>query len=75
MRSFALPAMKKTSLKQGQQKDLKKVHEISQSLAFDENSIMEETFHFLSTPANAERIRCSLEEYAQGNLQEHELCD
>ncbi len=44
-------------------------------LALDEYDAMEETLHLLSTPANAERIRRGLEDYANGNLQEHSLCD
>ena len=44
-------------------------------LAMEEYEAMEETLHLLSTPANAERIRSGLEDYANGNLQEHSLCD
>ena len=44
-------------------------------LSAEEFSAMEATLHLLSTPANAERIRKGLEDYQQGNLQTHELCD
>ena len=44
-------------------------------LAAEEYAAMEETLHLLSTPANAERIREGLADYAAGNLKEGELCD
>lgn len=44
-------------------------------LAADEYSAMEETLHLLSTPANAERIRQGLADYAAGKLHPGELCD
>ena len=44
-------------------------------LAADEFAAMEETLHLLSTPANAERIRQGLADYATGKLQPGELCD
>lgn len=44
-------------------------------LAAEEYTAMQETLHLLSTPANAERIRQGLEDYAAGRLQTGELCD
>lgn len=44
-------------------------------LAAEEYSAMEETLHLLSTPANAERIREGLADYAAGNLKAGALCD
>lgn len=44
-------------------------------LAAEEYAAMEETLHLLSTPANAERIRQGLADYAAGKLQTGELCD
>ncbi len=44
-------------------------------LASDEYASMEETLHLLSTPANAEKIRQGLADYAAGNIQPGELCD
>ena len=44
-------------------------------LAAEEYAAMEETLHLLSTPANADRIRQGLADYAAGNLQAGELCD
>lgn len=44
-------------------------------LSPEEYAGMEETLHLLSTPANAERIRQGLRDYAKGNLREAELCD
>ena len=44
-------------------------------LAAEEYSAMEETLHLLSTPANAERIRQGLADYAARKLQSGELCD
>ena len=44
-------------------------------LAADEYAAMEETMHLLSTPANAERIRQGLADYAAGKLHPGELCD
>ena len=44
-------------------------------LAADEYVAMEETLHLLSTPANAERIREGLADYAKGKLQAGALCD
>ena len=44
-------------------------------LAADEYAAMEETLHLFSTPANAERIRKGLADYAAGHLQPGELCD
>lgn len=41
----------------------------------EEYRSMEETLHLLSTPANAERIRRGLAEYAEGKLLDRELCD
>jgi len=34
---------------------------------------IEETLHLLSSPANAERLRRSIEQANAGNLEEHEL--
>jgi antitoxin YefM len=44
-------------------------------LAAEEYAAMEETLHLLSTPANAERIRQGLADYAAGKAQPGELCD
>jgi antitoxin YefM len=44
-------------------------------LAAEEYAAIEETLHLLSTPANAERIRQGLADYAAGKLQSGELCD
>ncbi len=44
-------------------------------LAAEEYAAMEETLHLLSTPANAERIRQGLTDYAAGKLQAGQLCD
>ena len=44
-------------------------------LASGEYAAMQETLHLLSTPANAERIREGLADYAAGKLQPGELCD
>lgn len=44
-------------------------------LAAEEYAAMQETLHLLSTPANAERIRRGLADYAAGNMQSGELCD
>jgi antitoxin YefM len=44
-------------------------------LAAEEFTAMEETLHLLSTPANAERIRTGLADFAEGKFQPHELCD
>ena len=44
-------------------------------LAAEEYAAMEETLHLLSTPANAERIRRGLADFAAGRLQEGSLCD
>lgn len=44
-------------------------------LAAEEYAAMEETLHLLSTPANAERLREGLADYASGKLQEGALCD
>ena len=44
-------------------------------LAADEYEAMEQTLHLLSTPANAERIRQGLTDYANGTMQPGELCD
>jgi len=44
-------------------------------LASDEYAAMQETLHLLSTPANAERIRDGLADYAAGKLRPGELCD
>jgi antitoxin YefM len=44
-------------------------------LAAEEYAAMEATLHLFSTPANAERIRQGLADYAAGKLQEGELCD
>ena len=44
-------------------------------LAAEEYSAMEATLHLLSTPANAERIRQGLADYAAGKLAPGELCD
>ena len=41
----------------------------------EEFAAMEETLYVLSTPANVERIRQGLVDYAMGNLQTGELCD
>ena len=44
-------------------------------LAVEEYAAMEETLHLLSTPANAERMRQGLADFAVGKLQPGELCD
>lgn len=44
-------------------------------LAAEEYAAMAETLHLLSTPANAERLRQGLADYASGRLQSGELCD
>ena len=44
-------------------------------LAPEEYAAREETLHLLSTPANAERIRRGLADYAAGKLKARELCD
>lgn len=44
-------------------------------LAADEYAAMQETLHLHSTPANAERIRQGLADFAAGKLQAGELCD
>lgn len=44
-------------------------------LAPEEYAAMEETLHLLSTPANVERIRRGLADYAAGKLQSGQLCD
>ena len=44
-------------------------------LASAEYAAMQETLHLLSTPANAERIREGLADYAAGKIQPGELCD
>lgn len=44
-------------------------------LAAEEYAAMQETLHLLSTPANAERIRQGLADFAAGNIQKGELCD
>ena len=44
-------------------------------LAADEYAAMEATLHLLSTPANAERIRKGLRDYAAGKLRAGKLCD
>jgi antitoxin YefM len=44
-------------------------------LAAEEYAAMEETLHLLSTPANAERIRQGLADFAEGKLQSGDLCD
>ena len=44
-------------------------------LAADEFAAMEETLHLFSTPANTERIRKGLDDYAAGRLLDGELCD
>ena len=44
-------------------------------LAAEEYAAMEETLHLLSTPANAERIRQGLADFAAGKLDTGELCD
>ena len=44
-------------------------------LAADEFAAMEESLHLFSTPANTERIRQGLDDYAAGNVQPGELCD
>ncbi|MFT3990960.1 MAG: type II toxin-antitoxin system Phd/YefM family antitoxin [Luteolibacter sp.] len=44
-------------------------------LSAEEYEAMEETLHLLSTPANAERIRQGLADFAAGNFQAGELCD
>ena len=41
----------------------------------EEYRSIEETLHLLSTPANAERIRRGLADYAEGKMIERELCD
>ena len=44
-------------------------------LSADEYSAMAETLHLLSTPANADRLREGLADYAAGRMQAGELCD
>ena len=44
-------------------------------LAAEEYAAMEETLHLLSTPANAERIRQGLADFAACKLQSGDLCD
>jgi len=44
-------------------------------LSAEEYAAMEETLHLLSTPANAERIRRGLADYAAGKLKAGKLCD
>lgn len=44
-------------------------------LAAEEYDALQETLHLLSTPANAERIRKGLKDYAAGKLRRGELCD
>lgn len=44
-------------------------------VAAEEYAAMEATLHLLSTPANADRLREGLADYADGNLQAGELCD
>ena len=44
-------------------------------LAAEEYAAMEATLHLLSTPANAERIRKGLADYAAGKLKARKLCD
>ncbi len=44
-------------------------------MAEDEYLSMQETLHLLSTPANADRIRKGLAEYAAGEFIEQELCE
>ena len=44
-------------------------------LAADEFAAMEETLHLFSTPANTERIRKGLDDFAAGRLRDGELCD
>jgi len=44
-------------------------------LASEEYAAMQETLHLLSTPANAERIRQGLADYAAGKLKRGKLCD
>ena len=44
-------------------------------LAAEEYAAMQETLHLLSTPANAERIRAGLSDYAAGRFQDGALCD
>ena len=44
-------------------------------LAAEEYAAMEETLHLLSTPANAERIRQGLADFAAGKVHTGELCD
>jgi antitoxin YefM len=41
----------------------------------EEYAAMEATLHLLSTPANAERIRKGLADYAAGKLKPGKLCD
>jgi len=43
-------------------------------IAADEYEAMEATLHLLSTPANAERIRQGLADFAEGKMVERELC-
>jgi antitoxin YefM len=44
-------------------------------LSADEFASIQETLHLLSTPANLERIRRGLSDFAAGNVQPGELCD
>ena len=41
----------------------------------EDYSAMTETLHLLSTPANADRIRQGLQDFAAGDYQEKALCD
>ena len=44
-------------------------------MAEEEYRSIMETMHLLSTPANAERIRRGLADYAEAKFTEHELCE
>jgi antitoxin YefM len=44
-------------------------------LAAEKFAGMEETLHLLSTPANADRIREGLADFAAGNVRQGVLCD
>jgi len=43
-------------------------------IAAEEYEAMEATLHLLSTPANSERIRQGLADFAEGKIVERELC-
>ncbi len=50
-------------------------HEPVVVLSMEEYESMEETLHLLSSPANAERIRQGLADFAEGNFSAKELAE